>query len=171
VADNYEADAGAGGKVFASDQIGAVDWPFIKAAFGPRDTANEVEDADGKRFPVKAVAAPTTTGGLDTYHTVTAGSANAANINASAGQVYAVRVFNVADYPIYVKLHNTVGVPTAGAGVVRVFGVQAGTLFTQDWPAGLAFATGIGITIVKDITDAGTTAVLANDGVVDVDYK
>lgn len=103
-------------------------------------------------------------------HRVSAASDNAANIKASAGTLYAVSVFNVADYPVYVKFHNTAGTPTSGAGVVLTLGVQAG--WSRDFliPQGRAFATGIGISIVKGIADNSTTAVAAADCVVDVVY-
>jgi len=53
MADNKVSNPGAGGATFATDDIGGVDWPFAKLAWGPRDTANEVDDAVGKRFPIK----------------------------------------------------------------------------------------------------------------------
>ncbi len=53
MADNLTADPGTGGGVFATDDITGVHWPFAKLAFGPRDTANEVDDASAKRLPVK----------------------------------------------------------------------------------------------------------------------
>lgn len=114
---------------------------------------------------------PATSGGCSIYHKVAAASANAANIKSSAGQVFGIDVFNNTTYPVYVKLHNTSGTPTAGSGVVRTFGVQAGVRGTAVFPLGLAFSAGIGISIVKDIADAGTTAVAASDCVVDIDYK
>lgn len=114
---------------------------------------------------------PTTAGGSTDYHLVTAATTNAANIKASAGQVYAVSVYNNAGYPIYVKLHNTAGTPSAGAGVVATIGVQAGQWRDVSWAQGMAFGTGIGITVLKDITDAGTTAVALSDAVLDVQYK
>lgn len=114
---------------------------------------------------------PLTAGGCSMYHKVSAATDNAANIKASAGQVYGITIYNNAGYPVYVKLHNTAGVPTAGAGVVRAFGCQAGTQTTYPITHGAAFGTGIGITIIKDITDAGTTATAASDCVVGVEYK
>lgn len=116
-------------------------------------------------------AVPSTTGGCSTYHAVAGASTNTANVKASAGQVYGVVVFNNAAYPVYVKLHNTAGTPTAGAGVVRTIGVQAGATVSASFPRGLAFGTGIGISIVKDIADAGTTVLVASDCVVDLEYK
>lgn len=172
MADNFTVEpvTGTPTKTFASDDIGGVDWPYAKLAFGPRDTANEVQDTVGNRLPVKAYVAGDSQGGLSKYHAVTAGSTNTANIKASAGTVYSVRVFNAADYPIYVKLHNNAGLPTAGVGVVETIGVQAGTQVVHTLMQGDAFTTGIAISIVKGIADADATAVLANDGVVDVFY-
>jgi hypothetical protein len=52
MADNVVTNPGSGGATFATDDIGGIQWPFSKLAFGPRDTATEVQDADGKRLPV-----------------------------------------------------------------------------------------------------------------------
>lgn len=114
---------------------------------------------------------PATSGGCSTFHLVAAATTNQNNVKASAGQVYGISVFNNALYPIYVKFHNTAGTPTAGSGVVRTFGVQSGTQLARTFSAGIAFGTGIAITIVQGITDANTTAVALSDCVVDVDYK
>ena len=114
---------------------------------------------------------PPTSGGCSDFHLVAAASTNANNVKASAGQLYGITVFNNAAYPIYVKFHNTAGVPTAGVGVVRTFGVQAGMQGFYEQVNGVAFSTGIAITIVKGIADADATAVAANDCVVDVEYK
>lgn len=118
-----------------------------------------------------AVLAPTTSGGCSSTHLVSAASTNATSVKASAGQLYGLTAFNVANYPVYIKLHNTAGTPTAGSGVVRTFAVQAGVPFTYSNPNGLAFSTGIALTIVKDLADAGSTAVAAGDCVVDIDWK
>lgn len=61
--DNSTANAGAGGDVFATDDIvggptGNAKWPFAKLAWGPLDTANVVDDAAGKRVPVKVGELP-----------------------------------------------------------------------------------------------------------------
>lgn len=45
--DNVTADAGAGGAVFATDDIGAVHHPFVKLEFGPLDTATIVTATEG----------------------------------------------------------------------------------------------------------------------------
>lgn len=109
--------------------------------------------------------------GCQNYHAVAAASTNAANVKASPGQVYGWNVFNNANYPIYVKLHNTASAPTPGAGVVQTIAVQAGEADRFFLPTGIAFAIGIGISIVKGIADNDATAVAASDGVVDLFFN
>lgn len=126
-------------------------------------------DGSGVTQPV-SIATPTS-GGCSDFHLVSAGTTNANNIKASAGQIYTVSVFNNAAYPVFVKFHNTSGTPTAGVGVVHTLGAQAGTFVQWSNSQGFALGTGIGISIVKGIADADATAVIASDCVVDVQYK
>ena len=118
-----------------------------------------------------ASIAPATSGGCLDYHVVSAGSTNAANIKASAGQIYGWHIFNNAAYPVYVKFYNTAGTPTPGTGVLKTIGIQSGTHVDHSQTMGIAFGTGIGISITKGIADADATAVLASDCVVDIEYK
>jgi hypothetical protein len=55
VADNFSVEpvVGVPVKTFRSDQIGGIDWPASKVAWGADGTANETDDAAGKRLPVK----------------------------------------------------------------------------------------------------------------------
>ena len=106
------------------------------------------------------------------HHLVCSSGTNATSIKSSPGTVKAVHVYNKAAYPIYVKLHNTTGSPTPGSGVVTTIGCQAG--LPRDYTiarAGRSFASGIGMTVVKDITDTGTTPVELSDAVIEVDYE
>jgi hypothetical protein len=112
-----------------------------------------------------------TAGGNLTFHRVSSADTNQQNVKASAGQLFSVTISNKAVYPVYVKIHNTAGTPTAGSGVTRTCGVQAGSDQQYLFPNGLPYATGIAITIVKGITDADATAVALSDCVVDVEYK
>jgi hypothetical protein len=169
MADNVTLNSGTGGDVIAADDVGGAKHQRVKLEWGADGTVNEVDDAAGKRIPVEL--SPKSAGGCSIYHAVAAATTNAANIKASAGQIYGITVFNKALYPIYVKLHNTSGTPTAGAGVVRTFGVQAGTQAIYPQPNGIAFGTGIGISITKELADSDTTAIAAGDCVVDVEYK
>lgn len=115
--------------------------------------------------------APATSGGTSVFHLVSAGSTNANNIKASAGQIYGWSIFNNAAYTVFVKFYNTAGTPTAGTGVIQTVGVQAGLPNTYSSVFGIPYGTGIGITITKGIADSDATAVLASDCVVEVYYK
>jgi hypothetical protein len=112
-----------------------------------------------------------TSGGYSNYHVVSGASTNAANIKASAGQIYTINIHNAAATALYVKFHNTAGTPTAGASVVYTVAVQSDVPRTVTFPHGLAFSTGIGITTVTGITDAASTGVGASELVIDVSYK
>lgn len=128
--------------------------------------------SDNSPFSVNATPTPATSGGASIYHAVAAATTNTANVKASAGQVYGWSVFNNAAYNIYVKLHNTAGTPTAGASVAYTIGVPAGGGSNIDLgPGALAFGTGIGISAVKDLADAGTTVLVASDCVINLHYK
>lgn len=63
MADNFSVEpvTGTPVKTFASDDIAGIDWPYAKLAWGPRDTANEVDDVTGKRLPVSISSTVTTT--------------------------------------------------------------------------------------------------------------
>ena len=117
---------------------------------------------------------PATSGGLSKFHLVGAATTNATNIKASAGQVYSITAFNVAATPIYIKLHNTAGTPTAGSGVTDTYlipGNTAGAGMVINIDKGVSFATGIGITTTTGIADADTTAIAASSLVLNIYYK
>jgi hypothetical protein len=117
---------------------------------------------------------PVTSGGLSKYHLVGAATTNQQNVKASAGQVYGITAFNIAATPAYLKFHNTAGSPTAGSGVTDTFlipGNTAGAGVVMNFDKGIAFSTGIAITIVGGIADANTTAIAADNVVINIYYK
>jgi hypothetical protein len=69
---------------------------------------------------------PATSGGLSKFHLVSAGSTNATNVKALAGQVYCITAFNTNAAARYLKFHNTAGTPTAGSGVTDTFMIPGG---------------------------------------------
>jgi hypothetical protein len=102
------------------------------------------------------------TGGASTHHVVSAASTNAANIKASAGRVVGWAFTNTTASWQYVKLHNTAGTPTAGAAVVQTIAIPPNDV--NNMPVGggsIAFATGIGRSIVTGSADADATATTA----------
>lgn len=115
-----------------------------------------------------------TSGGLSKFHLVSAASTNATSVKASAGQVYGIVAFNLNAAPMYLKFHNTAGTPTAGTGVTDTFmipGNTAGAGFVANFDKGIAFGTGIGITLVTGIADSNSTGVAASEVVLQIYYK
>jgi len=108
------------------------------------------------------------TGAASRSHIVAAASTNAANVKASAGRVMGWSFANTTASWRYVKLHDTAGTPTAGAAVYMTIGIPPNGLAQQSFPTGIAFATGIGRSIVTGAADADATATAANDVVGDL---
>jgi hypothetical protein len=107
-------------------------------------------------------------------HFVAAASTNSTNLKATPGKVYAVHIYSLAAYPIYLKLYNKASAPapnTDSALLIAVVGCQAG--ITRDYffdVAGANFSTGIGYAVVKGVSDSDNTAVLVNDAVIQVEW-
>jgi hypothetical protein len=105
---------------------------------------------------------------MSKFHAVAAAGVNAASIKAAPGVITSYEIFNRGQYPIFVKFHDTASVPTAGAGVARTIGVQAGD--SAEEVCLFQFQVGIGMTIVKGIQDADATPIALDDCVVDITY-
>lgn len=108
------------------------------------------------------------TGAASIHHFVAAATTNALNIKASAGRVFGWSLANTTASWRYLKLHNTAGAPTAGAGVVQTIGIPPNGLAQCSIPQGLGFATGIARTCVTGAADTDATATGANDVVGDI---
>jgi hypothetical protein len=177
MADNVAITAGAGTNIAAHEvtfsgdttKLSVVALMHVSGSEGSK-TANEVFFNGAPALAAYGMVvrpAP-----CSAHHLVTAATDNAGSVKAAPGALRAVHAFNDAAYPIYIKFHNTAGTPTAGAGIIRTVAVQAGQSRDVTFPGGgLLFATGIGITVVKDIADSGTTAVAASDAVIEVIYE
>ena len=116
---------------------------------------------------------PATSGGLSKFHLVSAVT-NVNNVKASAGQVYAITAFNLNAAARYLKLHNTSGTPTIGTGVTDTYmipGNTAGAGLVLNIDKGIAFSTGIGLSLTTGIADADTANVAASEIVLNIYYK
>jgi hypothetical protein len=115
---------------------------------------------------------PQTSGGFATpFHLISAGSTNATNVKASAGQLFGWYIRNFSTGDRKVAFHNTAGTPTAGAGVVFTINLPAGAGANIFNDIGIPFATGIAITTVTGAADTDATAVTANDLDINLFYK
>jgi len=108
------------------------------------------------------------TGAASKFHLISAATTNATNVKSSAGRLLGWRITNLNAAFRYVKLHNSAGVPTAGAGVVETIAIAPNSTSVGELPAGSGFTTGIAITTVTGATDADATAVAANELIIDL---
>jgi hypothetical protein len=113
-------------------------------------------------------AAANATGAASRSHIVAAGTTNPTVVKASAGRVLGWSLGNTSAAWRYVKLHNQTTSPTAGSGVVQTIAIPPGGLAQVEIAAGIAFTTGIALTIVTGSADADATAVTAGDVVGDI---
>lgn len=114
---------------------------------------------------------PRTSGGLTTFHLVSAATTNATNIKASAGQVYGWYIYNSNASARKVAFHNTAGTPTAGASIYFSLVIPPTSGANVEFTQGLVFATGIAITTVTGLADSDSAAVGANDLIINIWYK
>lgn len=152
MANNYVTNSGTGGNTFASNDIAGVHYARVKRSVGRDGQAADV----GTRFSLLSAA-----------------TTNATNVKAGPGVLWAINATNTNAAVRYLKLHNTSGTPTAGAGVVARFAIPGNTTgagFTINLDPGWDFDTGIGITTVTGAADADTTAVAANEIIINLVY-
>lgn len=105
---------------------------------------------------VTAIPAPIATSGgaLSRFHAATAA---AANIKASAGNLYGFVLANGGTIPCYVQFFNNAGAPTAGTSVLDSYMVQAGVSISV--PPGIFALTNYstGIALAAATADGGAT--------------
>lgn len=126
-------------------------------------------DGSGVTQPVTVVSG--TTGGDSTFHLVSAATTNATNIKASTGKVTGWYIYNSNASARKIAFHNTAGTPTAGASIHSSIVIPGLAAANVSFPNGIDFGTGIAITTVTDLTDAGSTAVALNDLIINIYYK
>ena len=108
------------------------------------------------------------TGAASRSHIVSAATTNPTVVKASAGRLLGCCLSNTNAAWRYVKFHNQTTSPTAGTGVVQTIGVPPNNRAQWNLPGGVAFSTGIAMTIVTGSADADATAVGVGDIVGDV---
>lgn len=177
---SVEITAGTGTHI-AVDQIAGVDHQFVKLMDGTGDSTDPVATGNGTddaalRTTIASNCdgqiniASRTSGGLTTYHLVSAANTNATVVKASAGQVYGWYIYNSNASARKVVFHNTASTPTAGSAVYFSLVIPAGGGVNVFIPQGIAFSTGIAITTVTGLADSDSTGVASNDLIINLWY-
>ena len=134
------------------------------------DSTGQVTLATGSATVGNVGLATRTSGGLTTYHLVSAATTNATVVKASAGQLYGYYIYNNNAAMRKVAFHNTASAPTAGASIFFTLNIPPNSAANVHMTMGIAFSTGIALTTVTDNTDAGATAVAAGDLTINLFY-
>lgn len=113
--------------------------------------------------------------GISVKKIVSAATTNATVIKAVEGQVMGWSCSNVNAAVRYMKLYDQAASPTVGTDVPKMTiaipgGSTAGAIHSQSIPGGVFFASGICLALTTEATDAGTTAVAANEIVINLIY-
>lgn len=103
--------------------------------------------------------------GLTQTRIMSAATNNATNLKAAAGNIHSIRVFNTKGSGLAVlKLYNKASPPTVGTDTpVWTIPLPAGGGFSEWFPVGFYFSTGISYAIVTGIADSDNTSVALND--------
>src|SRR6516165_8566062 len=102
--------------------------------------------------------------GLTSTRVVAAATTNATSLKASAGNIAAIDLFNVAAYAVFLKLYNKASAPTVGTDTpVWTIPIPASGGFSIDFSQGEYFSTGIAFAITKLQADSDTTVLVAGD--------
>jgi endonuclease V-like protein UPF0215 family len=125
---------------------------------------------DAPPIPASANATPMP-GGVSNAHLVSAATTNATLVKSGPGRVYGWSIGNTSAAIRYVKLHNTAVAPTAGSAVKQTIFLPASGGSNYYMDSGLDFNQGIGFTTVTGAADSDTTAVGANDLLIEIFYK
>lgn len=153
MADNYVANAGAGGNTFASDDVSSVHYPRVKLALGPDGVV-----ANNGTTPNKYLSA----GAANQDSTVVKGS---------IGALYGLVAVNLHTAMRYLKIYDKSSGPTSADTPKHIFPLAPnGGGIARTWPFGLAFANGIGFRITTGVADADTGAAGSNEVVVNTDH-
>ena len=114
--------------------------------------------------------------GESSYSALSTAAVLAANIKASAGQVYSIQCFNNGANEVFIRLYNQTGSPGTGdaANILwrgMIPGDAAGNGFAIVFPKGKVFSNGIGVRVSGAVADNDNTALAANELMVNVGYK
>lgn len=107
------------------------------------------------------------------HHLKSAATTNATSVKASAGRVHMLNVSNLTAAAKFLKLYNLAVAPTVGTSVpFMVIPIQANTtLPVVHSDIGVYFSTGIAYAITGAVADSDTTAIGANEVLVNMIYQ
>ena len=110
---------------------------------------------------VNPSARPGVAGAVSATHINSAASTNATVVRNAACRWMGYDLTNTTASTVWLAAHNTTTTPTAGVSVARKIGIPPGARAVE-FQYGIAFSTGLAITLVTGAPDSDATAVTAN---------
>jgi hypothetical protein len=165
VADNFTANAGAGGATFAADDIGGVHYTRVKATWGV-DGAS-VDTSATNPLPVQLV--PTNGNGTAAPFRSLDLDETEEEVKATAGTIFGLIITNFATTTRYIKFYNAdaattvVGTTTPYMTIPVPGNASDDTTLVATYPFGLVFSTAISVAATTGLADNDTGAPAAND--------
>lgn len=151
---------------------GTQSWRFVQGSYAtepiPASQTTGTQAVSGSITNI-----PSTSQGASTFlRRLLTADTNAANVKNAAGVVNSISLENDSGTKFYVKFYNKTSAPALATDVpVMTIPVPANSQKIMGCgPFGMRFSTGISIAVVRGIDDTDTTAVAANDGVVNLNY-
>lgn len=145
MADNFTANPGTGGSVFAADDLSSVYYPRVKVSVGSDGVA---QDAWTPSFLLSAA------------------STNGTVVKASPGAIGFIYAVNLNAAVRYLKLYNSTSVTVGTTTQLAALPIPASTTgagFMIPIPGGLNFSTGICIGLTTGSATGDTAAVAAGE--------
>jgi hypothetical protein len=113
-----------------------------------------------------------TAGGSTPYSLIGTNSTNATVVKASAGKLISAQISNANGSVRYVKVYDKATTPSESDTPIARWAIPASSAnYQPDLGDGIAFANGIAFRTVTGIADSNTTAVAADEIIVNLQYK
>jgi hypothetical protein len=111
-------------------------------------------------------------GGARVHRLISAATTNATSVKTAQGNLFSVHVHNINAAARFIKFYDKASAPTVGTDTpVATFYIGPTTAIRDIvFPEGMSFALGIAYALTALIADSDTTAVGANETVVNLTY-
>lgn len=144
---------------------------LTKANVAPVNSQTPAGTEVGLYTRIVSFPAAVISGGLTTFHLISAATTNPTVIKNSPGQVYGWYIFNNNANIRKIAFHNSASAPTAGASVFFSLVIPANSGANVFSFAGIPFSAGIAITTTTGMADNDAVAVSLNDLDINIWYK
>ena len=124
---------------------------------------------------VSNISTTSATNGTSKLRFVTAATTNLTAIKATSGKILAINCYNTAAYDIFLKIYNIAsGSVTVGTSAISytfaIKSLQNLSVPINDVALYFANSTGFSCAVTKLAGDSDTTATVAGDGIIQIDY-